>query len=558
MARVPTHDPPPVPDPPAGREGLPDLARSPLVRAELLDPAGWHEVLAGYAASMKLAVALADPAGRLLGPCHNPQPLWSAARAAMPAPDGACPFCLTPLTPCTAAADALRAGTPVLTRDQSGLVHVAVPLRLGEARLGVLLAGQVFAQFPESLWLDRLARAWGLSAPILWRIARRQRPVSPATLQVYSELLATLGKAVLQARYGTILERHRAAEILTLHQDVAAHTRAEAQERDLRAEAEGARRHLETVLASLNDAFLVLDRDWRVVHANDKAAERVGVPKAQLLGVPIWHLVPDVAGSRFDDEVRRAMAAQTPVQFEWYAPTRGRWFECRVSPWPMGLTLLEADITARKQAEAHLKAMLQEKEVLLKEIHHRVKNNLQIIASLLALQADGLHDPTLVARLEDSQHRVHSMALIHETLYQAPDLARFHFAQYVEQLATYLFLAYTVPDAPITLHTQADDVALDLDRAIPCGLILNELLSNALKYAFPDGRAGEIRVELQAVAGQVRLRVRDTGVGLPQGLEWRQPDSLGLQLVGLLTEQLGGTLTLERDGGTAVTILFPP
>jgi PAS domain S-box-containing protein len=222
------------------------------------------------------------------------------------------------------------------------------------------------------------------------------------------------------------------------------------------------------------------------------------------------------------------------------------------------------DITERKlteeqlrAGEERLKAALHEKEVLLKEIHHRVKNNLQIIASLLSLQSDQLKDPEDLVLFEDTQHRVKSMALVHESLYRTGDLARFNFAHYIDGLCSDLFQSYTDGTSHIRLHTELDELSFDVDTAVPCGLILNELLTNALKYAFPDSRPGDIHILLRAEAGRVTLGVRDTGVGFPADLDFRHTESLGLQLVSMLTEQLGGTITLTRECGTAFVVTFP-
>jgi len=231
----------------------------------------------------------------------------------------------------------------------------------------------------------------------------------------------------------------------------------------------------------------------------------------------------------------------------------------------LGAVNVLVDISDRKRAEialreseARVKVALHEKEVLLKEIHHRVKNNLQIVCSLLSLQRDAIQDPQLRELFHESERRIRTMALIHETLYQAPDVARFHLAHYLRTLGAELFRAYGVEPQRIALTSCIEDVVLSLDTATPCGLILNELLSNALKHAFPNGQRGDIRIELQAEHDQkVILRVVDTGVGFPAELDFRQTDSLGLQLVCALTAQLQGTITLERHSGTAFTVTFP-
>ena len=217
------------------------------------------------------------------------------------------------------------------------------------------------------------------------------------------------------------------------------------------------------------------------------------------------------------------------------------------------------DITVRKQAEEHIKASLKEKEVLLKEIHHRVKNNLQIISSLLNLQAGYIQDEHAGEMFKESRNRVKSMALIHEKLYQSKDLARIDFAEYVRSLTTHLFRSYGVNSHAVGLKINVDKILLDIDLAIPCGLIVNELVSNSLKYAFPSGIRGEICIDLNREnEGRLALVVSDNGAGLPPGFDLQKTESLGLQLVSTLTDQLEGKILLERNGGTRFKILLHP
>src|SRR5262245_33444047 len=181
----------------------------PAVRAELLEPAIWQEGLEKFTRATHLAVALADAEGHLLGECLNPRPTWSLFRRKQPAGGGACPFCLASLQPCACVADALARGGLNLVRDRTGLVHFAVPLVVGEHPLGALLAGQVFDQYPEQLELEHVARRCGLSPDKVWQTARRENPVKRATLEVYADLLATLGQTFVQTRYHTILAAER-------------------------------------------------------------------------------------------------------------------------------------------------------------------------------------------------------------------------------------------------------------------------------------------------------------------------------------------------------------
>ena len=180
---------------------------SPELRAELLDPEGWREVLETYARTMRLGVALTDSAGCVLGTCHNAQPIWSLARDTKPERGAGCSFCLAPRVPCTAVVDALRTRRTVMARDSCGLAHLAIPLALDDRYLGALIAGQVFDRYPEPLPLQRVAREFGVSEQGLWQLAIRQHPISRATLEVYGELLWALGQAFLHQRYGAIVER---------------------------------------------------------------------------------------------------------------------------------------------------------------------------------------------------------------------------------------------------------------------------------------------------------------------------------------------------------------
>jgi PAS domain S-box-containing protein len=216
------------------------------------------------------------------------------------------------------------------------------------------------------------------------------------------------------------------------------------------------------------------------------------------------------------------------------------------------------DVTTYKQAEEKIKASLQEKEVLLKEIHHRVKNNLQIIYSLLDLQSQYTDEPVTQSIFQESCNRVKSMALVHETLYQSPDCAKVNFIKYIENLTNNLFQAYGVDVNHILLEKALDEVTLSLDTAIPCGLIINELVSNALKYAFPNKAKGTIHVSLHCNENKsYTLIIRDNGIGLPINFNLKHLNSLGLNLVHILIEQLEGTLELDCRKGTKFCIRFP-
>jgi two-component sensor histidine kinase/PAS domain-containing protein len=215
------------------------------------------------------------------------------------------------------------------------------------------------------------------------------------------------------------------------------------------------------------------------------------------------------------------------------------------------------DITERKQMENQLKARLKEREVLLQEVYHRIKNNFYAVSSLLYLQANAADDPRIRQILEESMSRVQSMAYIHQKLYQSDNLAEIDFGDCLYTIAAELFHVYQVSVARVALNTRLDPVLLIAEQAIPCALLANELVSNALKHAFPEKRSGEIRFELAEQDHQVRLVISDNGVGIPEEVDLQQIKSLGLELAQGFVQQLKGTLTLDRNGGTTFSIRFP-
>jgi two-component sensor histidine kinase/HAMP domain-containing protein len=219
------------------------------------------------------------------------------------------------------------------------------------------------------------------------------------------------------------------------------------------------------------------------------------------------------------------------------------------------------DARLRQELASHtrdLENSLSEKEILLREIHHRVKNNLQVVSSLLSLQSMQMHDLPGRELLRESQNRVRSMAMIHEKLYQSVDLAHVNFGEYVYNLAAFLFSSYQVEPGRIQLVMDiAEPVRLDLDEAIPCGLLLNELVSNAIKHAFPERRSGQVGISLkEEPGGWIHFTVRDDGIGFPVGFDWRNSDSLGLQLVTTLVEQLNGVIEVDPAQGLCFDIKF--
>jgi PAS domain S-box-containing protein len=319
---------------------------------------------------------------------------------------------------------------------------------------------------------------------------------------------------------------------------------------------------------STSDCLFMLDvtPDGRFRFAGLNPAEErvVGLKSADVLGKLVEDVVPEALARQVTENYRRCAESGAVLDYEEQLelPTGRRHFHTILVPQRSAagrvhrIDGVAREITDRKRALEILRASLREKEALLKEVHHRVKNNLQIISSLLNLQADQVRDPAALAVLGESQNRVRAMALVHETLYRSENFARIDLAVYLEGLCAQLLRAYGTDPERVCLELQVPGTTLDLDRAIPCGLLVNELVSNALKYAFPDGRQGRLEVALGTQDGVYALAVGDDGIGLPEGLDFRSTRTLGLQLVCGIAQQLGGTVELDRTGGTRFTITF--
>ena len=214
------------------------------------------------------------------------------------------------------------------------------------------------------------------------------------------------------------------------------------------------------------------------------------------------------------------------------------------------------DVTKRKNTEDLIKSSLHEKSILLQEIHHRVKNNMQIISSLLNLQTRYVNDQKAIDVLKESQNRVKSMAMIHEKLYLSKDLSHINFGDYIQSLVTNLFYSYNIEKTHIKPVLEVDNLNLNIDTAVPCGLIISELVSNCLKYAFPPGMNGEIFISLKFVDNKYELIIGDNGVGMSEKIDFNNLETLGLLLVNNLTEQLDGEMTVNRKQGTEFRIRF--
>lgn len=326
---------------------------------------------------------------------------------------------------------------------------------------------------------------------------------------------------------------------------------------------------LARILDLADDAIISVDANQKIVLFNQGAEKIFGYHSRDVIGQPLDVLLPprlmsihrhhiqdfgtaSITARRMGE--RREILGRRSDGSEF--PAEASISKVEVDGQTM-FTVILRDVTQRTIAEEKIKASLHEKEALLKEIHHRVKNNLQVVSSLLGLQSRTITDPEQRKMFEESQNRVYSMALLHESLYQSENLSLIDFPEYIRQLADHLFRSYGIAPERIHLRTELDSISLHMDAAVPCGLIINELVSNSLKYAFPEGRTGEIHIGLHGQPeGMARLLVSDNGIGLRNDIDWTTTRSLGLRLVRSLAQQLGAQLEVNSKLGTEVQLLF--
>lgn len=313
------------------------------------------------------------------------------------------------------------------------------------------------------------------------------------------------------------------------------------------------------------DAINVFSEDRQILEVNKKLIQLSKYTKKELLQMKLNDLYIEASSPKTKERIKIMQMGEEPPIFKATLMSKDK----QNIPVEIGVTPLKKifgeeivfisnirDITKRVNSENDLKAALKEKEILLKEIHHRVKNNLMIISSLLNLQSKYIKDKTALKVFKESQNRAKSMALIHEYLYRSTDLKRINFGDYIRVLTIELFHTYTIDPSQITLNLNIENIMVDIDIAVPLGLIVNELVTNSMRHAFPGNKCGKINIEFYHSDNKFTLIVSDNGIGFPEDLNFENTDSLGLQLVNSLTNQIHGTIKLEDGRGTEFKIIF--
>jgi PAS domain S-box-containing protein len=539
---------------------------SPRLRAELLDLDAWAEILTAYGRTMKVAVALTDGDGHVLGKCHNPQPVWSLVHNAAHDWPG-CPFCIPNAVPCNAVAEAVRAGGVVRVRDQAGLTHVAVPLLLGKQQIGAIIAGQVFDRFPDPLPLRRVAKKFGVSAQQLWDVARRQRPVSSSSLQASADLLLALGEAFLRQRHGAILEAMLA--------DTNGH---------FRLLVESARDH----------ALFTIDPTGRVTSWNIGADRMFGYVDAEILGqnfsclftpedienhVPERQLSKASHAGRIEDEGWRLRADRTQFWadvnitslFDDAGPVRG-------------FAVIVQDVTERRKLVTVLEEAVQERarvqEKLLSHVSHELRTPLTAIYLFTTNVLDGLLGSINPEQHEQLALAVENVSQLKRMVSDLLDITRVE-THKLTVVPKQVFLDGLIAGVLSTCQTNAalkkinlrSDLQQDLSFvwADPDRLrqILINLIDNAIKFT-PEN--GKVTVQSRPFAeddGFLCISVSDTGCGIsPENCEMvferlaqvksgshasRSGLGLGLFISRDLVSRQGGRIWVESQMGHGST-----
>ena len=512
---APEYSPPPTPILSPCDSGLlherGNMEVSPTLRADLLDFKAWSEILTTYGRTMRVAVALTDSQGQLLGKCHNAQPVWRLVRDAAPGWSSGCPFCIATHVPCTAVADALQTGGVVMVRDQAGLTHVAVPLLLGKLRFGAVIAGQVFDRYPDPLLLRRVAKEFGVSAQRLWELAREQRPVSNAGLRASGDLLCALGHAFLRQRYGAILE----AKL------------AETNGR-FRLLVEGVRDH----------ALFTMDRTGRVTGWNGGAERLLGYVEAEIMGQNFSCIFTreDVENRVPEKQLQKALEEGRAEDEGWRVRGDRKQFWANVNITALedvgiarGFAIIVHDVTERRKIATVLEEARQERECLqeklLSHVSHELRTPLTAIYIFTTNLLDGVCGDLTPYQHEHLTFALDNVKQLKSMVSDLLDITRVETHKLTVE-PQHLSLAKLIDDILSTCLTNAAVKNITLRSDVAPGLpfiwadparvrqILINLIDNGIKFAPAGGSVTVATRPSPEDEGFLCLSVSDTGCGI--------------------------------------------
>jgi PAS domain S-box-containing protein len=481
-------------------------------RAKLLDVKAWDPILEMYGRTMKLAVALTDAEGRLLGTCHNAQPIWSALRGSMIGKQSGCPFCLSPISPCTAVVDALRTGVPTITRDTAGLAHVAVPVFLGDHPLGAILAGQVSSEYPESLSLQRASKTFGVSAQLLWSLSNQQRPVARATLRSAGELLFTLGQAFVQQRYGTLLEAH------------VADTNAQ----------------FRLLVDSVTDYALFTTDDRGCVSSWNSGGERMlGYREDEIIGEEFSRMFTseDIQNGVPEKHLRKASQNRRTENEGWRVRKNGTrfWADAIITAFEgeadhrRGFAVVMQDVTDRRKAAIDLEAVRQERmtlqEQFLSHVSHELRTPLTAIYFFVTNLLEGVNGDLSSGQRETLESALENINQLKDMVSDLLDISRVDSLKLTVD-PRHVYVPELIQEVLRTCRANAKlkdiNLTADITPSLPSAWadrarvrqVLINLIDNAIRFT-PERGTVAVRARVFAEdSGFLCLSVVDTGCGI--------------------------------------------
>jgi PAS domain S-box-containing protein len=554
------------PDPGGTAGGIAEGELSGEERAKLLDVKEWDPILEMYGRTMKLAVALTDPEGSLLGKCHNAQPIWSAVRSSMIGKQTGCPFCLSPLSPCTAVVDALRTGLPTIVRDAAGLTHVAVPLLLDDHPLGAILAGQVPNEYPESLSLQRASKTFGISAQLLWSLSNKQRPMTRASLRLAGDLLLTLGQAFVQQRYGAILEAHAADTNVRFR----------------------------LLVEGVTDyALFTTDVLGRVTSWNSGAERMLGYPEGEIMGGEFSRMFTfeDIQNGVPGKQLLKASQDRRTENEGWRVRKNGTQFWANViitalageSDSRPGFAMVMQDVTERRKAEIEVEGVRQERidlqEQFLSHVSHELRTPLTAIYFFITNLLEGVNGEISPEQRETLESSLENINQLKDMVSDLLDISRVDALKLTVD-AQHLHVAGLIQEVLRTCRANAKlkhiNLIADITPSLPSvwadrarvRQVLINLIDNGIKFTSDRGTV-VVRARVFAEDSNfLCLSVVDTGCGIsPENsltvfdrlaqVKSAEPSRKGLGLGLFISKELvtrqGGRIWVEsqlREGST--------